>query len=171
MKFLENDLEEIIYTSGRDVLEERGLLIEGELKRQLKIGNYGIADLVSITKPRFVSSKFGIPYDIELGEITIYELKKEQIGIAAFLQALDYVKGIKEYLNYRNKDHLFTINMTLIGKKIDKSGSFCYISELLQIQSEDRFNSGRIDFYTYDYKIDGLHFYQQNNFVLTNQGF
>ena len=171
MKFLENDLEEIIYTSGRDVLEERGLLIEGELKRQLKIGNYGSADLVSITKPRFVSSKFGIPYDIELGEITIYELKKEQIGIAAFLQALNYVKGIKEYLKYRNKEHLFTINMTLIGKKIDTTGSFCFISEMLQIQSQDKYDWGMIEFYTYDYKIDGLHFYDQNNFVLTNQGF
>lgn len=171
MKFLENDLEEIIYTSGRDVLEERGLLIEGELRRQLKIGNYGIADLVSITKPRYVSSKFGIPYDIQLGQITIYELKKEQIGIAAFLQALDYVKGIKEYLKYRNKEHLFTINMTLIGKKMDTTGSFCFISEMLQIQSEDKYDWGMIEFYTYDYEIDGLHFYEQKNFVLTNQGF
>ena len=51
MKFLENDLEEIIYTSGRDVLEQRGLTINGKLLRQVKIGNYGIADLIEFQRP------------------------------------------------------------------------------------------------------------------------
>jgi hypothetical protein len=170
MKFIEKDLEEIIYTSGRDVLEERGLLIEGELRRQVKIGNYGIADLISITKPSYCTGKYG-GLDLQMGCITIYELKKEQIGISAFLQALSYAKGIRQYLKKRNKDHLFYISVVLIGRNIDTTGAFCFIPELLQITSSSFFENGFFSFYTYRYEIDGLHFECREDFDLVKQGF
>ena len=53
MKFLEKDLEQIIFESGRDSLRERGLSISGKLLRQLRIGNYGIADLVEFVRPQY----------------------------------------------------------------------------------------------------------------------
>lgn len=171
MKFIEKDLEEIIYTSGRDVLEKRGLLIEGELRRQVKIGNYGIADLISVTKPCYVTGRDPNIYDLEMGCITIYELKKEQIGIAAFLQALNYAKGIQTYLKKRNKNHLFYISIVLIGRNMDTSGAFCFIPDLIQLSSDNYCNYGTIAFYTYKYEIDGLRFIPQNDYNLKDNGF
>ena len=50
MKFLEKDLEEIIWDAYKNdklsLINNRGLFINGLIKRQLRIGNYGIADLV-----------------------------------------------------------------------------------------------------------------------------
>lgn len=168
MKFLENDLEEIIYTSGRDVLESRGLPIYGTLKRQLKIGNYGVADLVEFIRPFYYESPVGNLF--HKGTIKIYELKKEQIGISAFLQSLYYLKGIKSYLEKRGTLDLYNIEIVLIGRNIDKSGSFCYIPELLNINNTEG-NIGDISFYTYQYKIDGLSFINENGYTLRNEGF
>jgi hypothetical protein len=162
MTFLEKDLEQIIYESGRDLLEEKGLSIEGKLYRQLRIGNYGIADLVSVIRPVY-------DWDINCkrtifipGEITIYELKKEKIGISAFLQSLSYMRGIESYLNKRCKKHLFNISICLIGKEIDESGSFCYLSGLEEFP---------INFMTYSYNINGIIFKRVDNFCLMNEGF
>ena len=45
MTFLEKDLEQIIFETPKEKLQEKGLVIKGKLLRQIKIGNYGIADL------------------------------------------------------------------------------------------------------------------------------
>jgi len=50
MKFLEKDLEEIIFNADMKDLPEKGLHFTGVIKRQLRIGNYGVADLVTFTK-------------------------------------------------------------------------------------------------------------------------
>ncbi len=168
MKFLENDLEEIIYTSGRDVLEERGLPIYGTLKRQLRIGNYGVADLVEFIRPFHYESPVGNLF--HKGTITIYELKKEQIGISAFLQSLNYLKGIRSYLEKRGTLDKYYINIVLIGRNIDTSGSFCFIPELIKLDnSSDEY--GEIQFYTYKYEIDGLRFNEECGYSLKNEGF
>ena len=161
MKFLEKDLETIIYESGRDLLDERGLSIEGKLLRQVKIGNYGIADLISYSRPYYKDKKLFFP-----GQITIIELKKEKIGIASFLQSIQYVKGVIAYLEFKKVSHLFDLNIKLIGKEIDTQGSFCFITDLLNVQG-----CGRIDFYTYDFQIDGINFINESGFDLKNQGF
>jgi hypothetical protein len=174
MNFLEKDLEEIIYTSGRDVLDQRGLTINGKLLRQVKIGNYGIADLIEFTRP-----SYGGPANDCLcpGEITIYELKKDQIGIAAFLQSLSYAKGISEYLRKRKISDHYLIHITLIGKTVDLSGSFCFITDLLQMRSDyiDKYNmfseNGEINFYTYNYDIDGLTFRLKFDYDIEPKGF
>jgi hypothetical protein len=169
MKFIEKDLEEIIYTSGRDVLEERGLPIYGTLKRQLKIGNYGIADLVEYSRPFYYETPVGCIF--HKGRIRIYELKKEQIGIAAFLQSLNYLKGIKDYMENRGMEDKYVIDIVLIGRNIDITGSFCFIPQLLSIYSSDE-ECGEISFFTYKYEIDGLRFIDQSrNYYLKNKGF
>lgn len=167
MKFLEKDLEEIIYTSGRDVLEERGLSIEGKLLRQVKIGNYGIADLIEVTRPIYDWDNNCKRTIFVPGIITIYELKKDQVGISAFLQSISYLKGIISYLEKRGKDHLFDFNICIIGKTIDTSGSFCFIPDLLSIGN---MQTGHIRFMTYDFNIDGIRF-KNSSFVRINEGF
>jgi hypothetical protein len=161
MKFLEKDLETIIYESGRGLLEQRGLFIEGKFLRQVKIGNYGIADLIAYTRPYYKKDKIFFP-----GQITIIELKKEKIGISSFLQSLQYVKGVIGYLQNKGVSHLFDINIVLIGKELDTQGSFCFIPDLLNVQG-----CGKIEFYTYDFKIDGISFKIEDCYDLKNDGF
>ena len=168
MKFLENDLEEIIYTSGRDVLEERGLPIYGTLKRQLKIGNYGIADLVEFNRPFYYETPVGKL--LQKGTIKIYELKKEQVGIAAFLQSLYYLKGIQSYLYQRGILDNYVIDIVLIGRNIDKSGSFCFIPELINLNNPNE-EHGEIMLYTYKYEIDGLRFVHEHGYHIKSEGF
>jgi|DEB0MinimDraft_10_1074344.scaffolds.fasta_scaffold84953_3 hypothetical protein len=174
MKFLENDLEEIIYTSGRDVLEQRGLTINGKLLRQVKIGNYGIADLIEFERPFYdgPDHEYFVP-----GRITIYELKKDQVGIAAFLQAVSYAKGVLEYLRHKKKHRQYVIDIILIGKEVDDKGSFCFIENMLCVENdyyEKQTNfeeKGTIEFFTYKYNIDGLYFENRSRYDLTNKGF
>lgn len=173
MKFLEKDLEEIIYEYyNYDSFEliERGLNIDGNLKRQLKIGNYGIADIVSFRKkytyefnpmPRNKKGKVFFREDIySYLDITVYELKKDKVGISTFLQAVNYAKGIKDYLTYRGFND-FKLNIVLIGGSIDDSGSFCFLPSV--------FNDIKI--YTYRYEIDGLHFKLEDGYILKEKGF
>jgi hypothetical protein len=160
MKFLEKDLETIIYESGRDLLDERGLAIEGKLLRQVKIGNYGIADLIYYSRPYYKGKKLFFP-----GQVTIIELKKEKIGIASFLQSIQYVKGVITYLESKNVSHLFDINIKLIGKELDTQGSFCFITDLLNVKG-----CGTIEFYTYDFKIDGINFNLESGYDFKNNG-
>jgi len=174
MTFLEKDLEQIIFESGRDSLEKKGLSITGKLLRQLKIGNYGIADLVEFTRPCYDGPKreFFVP-----GQITIYELKKDSIGIGAFLQSLNYVKGIQRYLEKKGREEKYVINLVLIGREIDTTGSFCFIPNLLSIRNQyydfksNITEEGDISFYTYKYTIDGLMFNYEREYVKTNEGF
>jgi hypothetical protein len=167
MKFLEKDLEEIIYTSGRDVLEEKGLLIEGKLKRQVRIGNYGIADLIEFKRPYYGYNRTQKRDHFEKGSITIYELKLDNISISAFLQALGYAKGIQNYLRKRNKEHLYNINIVIIGRNIDMNSQFVYIQELLTIGME-----GYIEFIQYYYGVYGIEFQSKSgSYELKNEGF
>jgi len=174
MKFLEQDLEEIIYTSGRDVLDERGLTINGKLLRQVRIGNYGIADLIEFKRPCYDGP--GREYFIP-GRITIYELKKDQVGIAAFLQAISYTKGIMEYLRLKKKHRQYIIDIVLIGKTVDDKGSFCFIENTVCLTNDyydkitNEIEPGTISFYKYKYDIDGLSFDNMSDYDLTDNGF
>jgi len=154
MKFLEKDLEEIIYLSGIDELRERGLEINGKLMRQVRIGNYGIADLITLERPAYGG----------LGKITIYELKKDKISISAFLQAVGYARGVQRLLEIRNQLDNFQIAIRLIGNDIDTSGNFCLLSDLI---SGDLFS---LEFYQYKYEVDGIYFECMYNYYLTNEG-
>jgi hypothetical protein len=73
MDFLEKDLEEIIFNANLSELEERGLRMELQRKRQFRIGNYGIADIVGFERP-YYHTHFK---NHRKGSITVYELKKD----------------------------------------------------------------------------------------------
>jgi hypothetical protein len=158
MDFLEKDLEEIIYTADREELKKRGLYISGKMYRQLRIGNYGVADIVTVECKKHLFEKC-------LDEIivNIYELKKDKIGISAFLQAVKYAKGIKQYIEHKKYDERigFNIYINLIGKKIDTTGEFCFINTVFR----------KVNFITYKIDINGLHFDSKHFYSLTQEGF
>ena len=171
MTFYEKDLEQIIYESDKDALLERGLSVQGKLKRQLRIGNYGIADLVEIVRPIYVSPT-GI---IQKGTITIYELKKDNISVSTFMQAVGYAKGISRYLELRDKSHFFNIEIVLIGKNIDVSGEFVFLTDLFEYKECCLYSGSEmnlfVNFYTYDYNIDGMSFNKIEGYRKINEGF
>ena len=171
MKFFEKDLEEIIYLSDKDKLANRGLWLHGKLKRQFKIGNYGIADLVEYKRPYYH------PYEERCmkGVINVLELKKDKIGVSAFFQSLNYIKGIQTYLEKHNKEDLYNFKITLIGSEIDTTSSFCYLGDLFSydVYENNLYESSKItiDVYTYSYGLDGIEFNQITGYNLTNKGF
>ena len=177
MEFLEKDLEEIIFNSFNEdkgkLLREKGLDIEGKIFRKFRIGNYGICDLLTVEKDyecihrykyldkegKPIYKKFFFP----VLKFTIYELKKDKIGISAMLQSLKYIRGIQRYLKLNNP-YLYEqskFEIVLIGKTLDASGSFYFMPEL--------FNN--IKMYTYKYEMDGLRFKENRDYKLINEGF
>lgn len=178
MNFLEKDLEQIIYEADRELLAEKGLNIRGKLLRQVRIGNYGIADLVSIERP-YYHTHFEFHCK---GTITIYELKKENISVSAFIQAVGYAKGIMRWMEQHPKNlesislSNYNINIVLIGKNIDKNSEFIYLADLLNINDSeentlsDVFNLS-LEMFTYEYGFNGINFNKIENYKLSNEGF
>jgi hypothetical protein len=160
MKFLEKNLEDIIWESDNEKLFERGLPIRGKCFRQLNLGVYGIADLVCVQR----YGPFGL-------RITIYELKKDKIGISAFLQSIRYARGIQRYLNLRGVKFSFIIDVILVGREIDTTGNFCFLPDLFCDEYGAYSGCGSINFYTYKYELDGLHFKNISGYYLTNENF
>ncbi len=167
MKFLEKDLEQIIWDADKNVLSERGLHLDGKLKRQLKIGNYGIADLIHFKRPiSYYDKEENKMFNVENGLIETIELKNEKISVSAFMQAIKYLKGIKRYLQERDfNDSKYCYRITLIGRYLDFDSSICYLPDL--ICNEDL----TVEIITYSYDIDGIQFQSEWNYKLTNEGF
>lgn len=156
MNFLEKDLEEIIFEQlqtqkGIDDLVSKGLYFISSTKsyRQLRIGNYGIADIVNVTR---VGSRL---------VIDIVELKKDKISMSSFLQAVRYTKGIMRFFESREKHISIDISITLIGREIDNRSDFIYIPDIFI----------DVSLVTYSYGVDGIRFEHHNGYKLTDEGF
>lgn len=177
MDFLEKDLEEIIFNAKISDLEERGLRMELQRKKQFRIGNYGIADIVGFERP-YYHTHFSNHCK---GTITVYELKKDKVNVSTFLQAVKYLKGIQSYLDKQKKyafdSSYFNYKIVLIGKSIDKESSMIFLPEIINktfIEESDVIGCDPIlnlEIYTYSYHIDGLQFNEVKNYVLSNEGF
>lgn len=165
MKFLEKDLEEIIWNADKELLSERGLTLSGTLKRQLRIGNYGIADLVNFAKPDYgFKNNERILYGH--GYVQVIELKNESISISAFLQAIRYLKGIQSYLKKRDFDTRdFKFIITLIGRKIDTNSDMIFLPDIIASEKIS------VEIYTYSYDLDGITFNEECFYKLQNEGF
>lgn len=151
MDFLEKDLEEIIFNATDKELWSRNLFVYGKKYRQLSIGTYGVADLVFVSRT---------PYELI---INIVELKKDKIGISAFLQALGYAKGIKRYLDFRNFSFDYIIKITLIGRSLDKNSTFSFLPDMLNHFNND-VDEQFLENYTYEYGLSGIMFYKHENY-------
>jgi hypothetical protein len=170
MDFIERDLEDIIFNTNVNDLYERGLglLFEAHTYRQLKIGNYGIADIVQFQlekEPWHNGERWFLNNTVR---VKIIELKKNEINIDAFLQSLRYAKGIKNFYDKRMEKSKFNcelkISIVLIGKTVNTKDDFCYLSDFL---NDDDFE---LDMYTYSYNFDGISFDLRKGYNLVNKG-
>lgn len=168
MNLLEKDLEEIIYATEVEKLNEKGLYVNGKVFRQKRIGNYGIADLIYVQKEyrvvETINKKRLRPYL----NIQVCELKKEKAGISAFLQAIKYCKGISRYLRTRNY-YDFKFEIILIAPKIETSSDYIYLTDL--ITSNQIGCIYGISNYSVSITIDGLEFKSENDYRLIDEGF
>lgn len=171
MEFFEKDLEQIIYETSNDELLDRGLYISGKKIRQLKIGGYGISDIVCIEKRYHYdddmwSDTMGkrIPYLY----INVMELKLKKAGISAFLQAIRYAKGIKDYLDRRNF-YNYKLQITLVANKIDCDSDYIFITDLVKSDCMRCISS--VINYSFSYDFNGIKFKQERSYCLTNNGF
>jgi hypothetical protein len=171
MEFLEKELENIIWETDNEKLFNKGLFIDGKKYRQLRLGNYGIADIITVRKDFdikycYKDEKYkSFPYL----NITVFELKKDKIGIGAFLQSIKYCKAIKNYFEKNRKQINFKLNITLIGKEIDKISDFIFITDLIFSDEIGCINS--INYYTIIYNVDGLIFKKEGDYKLINENF
>jgi len=163
MKFLEKDLENIIWENPIDVVYKGLCCYDGFYKfRQLKIGNYGIADIVTIERPLYNTSK---RKHVGRIEITVYEIKKNELNESAFFQALRYVKGIQRYLEAKHNMSAsrYNIKIVLIGDSLSND-SVSYLPEFINQHKEN------ISLYTYSYGIDGIDFNIEEDYYLIDEG-
>ena len=180
MSFLEKDLEEIIYKAEREELLKRGLSISGIKKRQLRIGNYGIADMVTFERlstdeispeSKIIDGKEVYHLEVYHDQallVTVYEFKKDKIGISAFLQAVGYCQGIRRYLDGRDFCKSVIFNIVLVGKVLDKSSTFSYLADIVNV---DKSCESFLKCYTYSYDVDGISFDEKWGYSLIDEGF
>lgn len=162
MKFLEKNLEDIIWQNvnteeGRMLLAERGLNIPGITYRQVSFGSYGTADLVNFYITNSLQEKCAY-YRV----FTIYELKKEKVGIEAVMQAHRYKTALLQHLEKVQSSRPFDdiVRVVVIGSSIDSNSDFTFLYNYL-------FDT---EIYLYDYKIDGIHFdLQERNWHQINE--
>lgn len=82
---------------------------------------------------------------------------------------MNYVKGIESYLMERYKSVFldWRVKVVLIGREIQKEGSFIYFPDLLYTKDQEQF----LQNYTYSYNELGIYFDQHSLYTLTNEGF
>ena len=154
LKFLESDLEGIIFNAPEGLLAESGLEEEyKQIYRQVNLGKYGIADLISVNY-----HKDNTPI-----EITIFELKNHKIDISALLQVSRYLKGVKEFVKYNTEHDLpeFDFKIVLIGREIDTMSNFVFLNECIP----------NLSCYTYSYDYDGIHFERKSGYYVPDNKF
>lgn len=165
MKLSEKELEDIVFQSSNESLQEIGLRIYGKKIRQLRIGNYGIADIVTFDRDiEEIEGK-----DTSILNIDIVELKQDIINVQTFLQSIKYVKGITEYLEKRDF-YNFRINVILIGTKVDMS-SFVYLPDIIRFNNECNNLYGSLKLYKVSYDVNGINFKNLYGYKLVDSGF
>jgi hypothetical protein len=73
MKFLECDLEQIIMGTPNHKLREKGLGIQGLKRNQIRIGKYGIADIIAYERRKEFNNVNGKK------KVSTYEHRKKHI--------------------------------------------------------------------------------------------
>lgn len=166
MDFYECDLEEIIMSADKDILADRGLWLPNHYKNQVKIGNYGVADIVGY-EIEYFEHPSDPSFHVEK-TIRVFELKKDSISVSAFLQAVRYIKGIQRYFTKTGRDiYEYKWNISLIGK--DVNSDLCYLPDLLLEECTD-YNLS-LNIFTYKYCVTGIKFNQVSGYKLVEEGF
>lgn len=141
MEISEKELEDMICLKNAETLLDRGLgtFQHDHLLRQFNLGCYGIADLIGIS----ATTDRG---PLELF-VTIYELKKDEIGMSALGQICRYKRAMEEYF-YEELECEIEVSMVLIGSKIESSSNFVYTASEIEL----------LTVYTYDISLTGVQF-------------
>lgn len=168
MDFLEQNLEDIVFNTPANKIISRGFtsyLNDAHTYRQLRLGNYGVCDIVQFSRScEHLEECPGYYYTQHVIDVHVIELKKGDIDIDALIQAVRYCKGVLEYIeDVRGLECKVQFSVSLVGSKINTS-DFVYMSELLQ---EDNFC---LNFFTYKYDFDGISFKSDGGYRLTNSG-
>lgn len=177
MNFLEKDLEQVIYEAPDEFIFDN-FEVEGKRFKQYKIGVYGISDLIFVNKVYsldidYINKKSKI-LDVGL-EISIFELKKDEVNITTFLQAIRYAKGIQRFFQER-EFYKFYIRILLCGKSVDLKSGFVFISDLFdngEYSDIKVFNGqiNKVELFSYDYKFDGLKIKNEHGYSFVNESF
>tara|TARA_R110000803_G_C11936685_1_gene316054 strand:+ start:204 stop:668 length:465 start_codon:yes stop_codon:yes gene_type:complete len=154
MKFLEKDLEDIIFNAPNSELGNRGLPITGLKIRQIRLGNYGISDLITINKK--IKRKKGVIIGHCI-DIIVYELKKDEVNKDTLSQLLRYMKGVHRYMK-AFKSVEYTLQGVMIGKSTHDD--IIYLSDVSEFE-----------IFNYDYDYNGISFEEVNNYSLKHEGF
>lgn len=153
MKFLEKDLEDIIYNNAK-ACYDRGLKMgtpgrTGILMRQVKLGDYGVADMIAIEvnlQPVYAPWEESFHREVIL---TIIECKLNEVNVSTYLQAKRYKAALTQILQFYSLDNTdITINTVLIGQTVDVNSDFIF-----QYQDDKD-----CTIFTFTYGIDGIHF-------------
>jgi len=175
MEYFEKTVTEIIWETDNAILKQKGLyIVSGKKFRAFKIGNYGIADILTVERT-FMGNNFD-SFHNENGHgllFTIYVIRDGKIGISAFLRSVSCAKGIISYLMTTRKTYFpFDLKLVLVGKELDTSGAFVYLPDIFGFDCEYKTRSVvEIDFYTYFFDIDGIHFCPEPQYKLQQEGF
>ncbi|TOI16065.1 hypothetical protein CGI66_15275, partial [Vibrio parahaemolyticus] len=136
----EKQLEDFIITAvNEDIiqLEERGFPLPDNAKvyRQVRLGDYGIVDLVAV----------GRGSDDDKLQICLYELKRDSIGASNILQLTQYLGGITQWLSELYDDDEYELMGYLMAPSFDSFLSY-FVSQF-------------IEFYTINYEpFNGVSF-------------
>jgi len=172
MKFLECDLEQIIMKASNEDLRDRGLFIEGFKKNQVRIGNYGVADVVTLSRSYETDYLHTLDKEIIVDvkpKFTVFELKKENVSLSTFAQGIHYIKGIKDYIEHTGRYvEDFVYELVLIGKTLDSSSSFCFLPDLFNSNENGALS---VKIYLYEYEFHGIEFVEKKGYKLVNSGF
>jgi hypothetical protein len=164
MDFLEKDLEQIVYKASNEQLDKCGLRVRGKRFRQKIIGNYGVCDMITVQVIKTDAEYYYY-------NVTIYELKKENVELSTFTQTIKYARGIISYLEKRTHRPI-AINIVLIGRKVNLRSDVVYLPRLFSQYAYPSTGINSLQIYTYDYKIDGLSFIElSQDYLLANEGF
>lgn len=160
MNILEHEIEDVIWEEiegeNFDGLYKRGLPIFEKFTytRQLELNGYGRADLIGINvePSHFVNGK-----KTRFVNVQIFELKKEEVNLNTFLQAIRYAKGIQHKASFEKIEYSFYFYIYLIGKRIELNSPFVYIPDIF----------GQVNFYTVSISLeDGIMFNRQKDYTL-----
>lgn len=164
MEISEKELEDLIFNTDIENIQQRGLLVYGKKLRQVNIGNYGICDLIFYSRLDDAIPNSPI-------NINIVELKKGNIDFSTLNQIIRYAQGIKDYLKHREFSH-YVITLTLIGNEIDVNNDlFAYLPNLIHGGDITYKCIISIDYYKYKLNWDGIYFEECKGYSLINKGF
>lgn len=160
MNILEKEIEDVVYESlinYPNILFKKGLIVDQTSAtvyfRQFNLGSYGIADLVG-------ACKTVDDYNNKTLEITVFELKKDEINTGTLLQAIGYCKGLDKMAYRFANNYSIKFNIVLLGKTLNKKDSFCYMADFVE----------NLSVYTYSIDlIEGMIFRNEHNYSQKNE--